>query len=488
MPAPGRLNPLVMQQRAREGHRLFGEGRTREALAIYRELHALVPDHPGVNTMLGMCLAAIANHKAALVPLERAYAAGVRAPDLITTLAVSLRNLGRFQDAERVLDDLLAKQPGDPGALAAKSDLYFFIGQPERAIGVLEPGLKANPRDHGLILAYCRAATTEAQRLRAVELSRSVEQDADLPARRRALLHFRTGPHLDKLKRYDEAFEAFRKGHTIVREAWDPVAHRALVGEVIAKWTAEAVSAIQPARQDSPRPVFIVGMPRSGTTLIEQIIDAHPKAFGAGELQLVHGMVFEMTRTPYLVDPSGLKRPVLERLGARYLGATAELAPRDAERVTDKAPLNFRNVGLISLMFPGAKIIHARRDARDTCLSCYFQWLAGYFPQGHDLEHLGRFHVDHDRLMDHWKRVFPGRILDVRYEDVVDDLEGQTRRLLDFIGLEFDPRCLRFWETGRVATTSSNDQVRQPLYKSSVARHERYAAHIAPLIRGLEAP
>lgn len=477
-----------MQQRAREGHRLFAEGRTREALAIYRELQTLAPDHPGVNTMLGMCLAAISNHKAALVPLQRAYAAGVRAPDLITTFAVSLRNLGRFDEAERMLDELLARQPGDPGALAAKSDLFYFIGQPERAIGVLEPGLEANPRDHALILAYCRAATTEAQRLRAVELARSVEADADLPPRRRALLHFRTGPHLDKLKRYDEAFESFRKGHAIVREAWDPAAHRALVADVIAMWSPNVIGAIQPARQQTPRPVFIVGMPRSGTTLIEQIIDAHPKAFGAGELQLLHGMVFEMTRTPYLADPAALKRPVLERLGSRYLGAVAELAPRDVERVTDKAPLNFRNVGLIALMFPGARIIHARRDPRDTCLSCFFQWLAGYFPQGHDLEHLGRFHTDHERLMDHWKRVFPGRVLDVLYEDVVDDLEGQTRRILEFIGLEFDPRCLRFWETGRVATTSSNDQVRQPLYKSSVARHQRYSGYLDPLIRGLEAP
>lgn len=475
---------MQLQALANQGQELFARGDPRGALRIFQQLHSVTPDHPRVNMMIGMCLASIAKHAQALPFLEKARLSLPTSPEVLTTLATTLRNLGRFDDAFAVLDALLAAHPAMGAGIAAKADLLYFINRADEAVALLEPALTASPRDPSLVLAYLRAANTPESRRRAAELAQAIQDDPSLPQRRRSLLFFRLGTVLDRLSRYDDAFTAFTQGHNLARQPWDPAEHSRTIDSIISAWTPEAFAALPRSSRTDETPVLIVGMPRSGTTLVEQIIDAHPRAFGAGELNDLHGMVFELVRGPYIPSPAGYKRQSMDRLADRYLSHLKELAPT-AARITDKAPLNFRNLAFYGAMLPGARFIHCLRDPRDTCLSCYFQSIAGYFPQGHDLAHLGHFYNDHIRLMDHWKRLMPGRILDVRYEDVIDDQEGQTRRLLDFIGLEFDERCMRFWETGRVAATSSNDQVRQPLYKTSVARHERYAKYTGALNRAL---
>lgn len=469
-----------MSAMAEEGRRRFSAGDARGAVALFEQLLQEQPHHPGVNLMMGMCFASISKHEIALQFLERANASGASSPEAVTALATSLRYLGRIDEASALLDRHLAAHPDDRPVIAAKADLLHFTGRNEDAAALLEPALDRSPRDASLVLAYGRVAHDARACARAADLMLALEHDPSLTPRRRSLLLIRLGGVLDRLGRYDEAFAAVTRGHALAPEPWDASAERAQVERVISAWTPEALAARADWGVDDPRPVFIVGMPRSGTTLIEQIVDAHPSAFGAGELPDIHAMVHQCSRGMYLADLSVLSRDDAATRARRYLARLSGMAPQ-AQRVTDKAPLNYRHVGLISVLFPRAKIVHALRDPLDTCLSCFFQSIAGHFPQGRDLGRLGAMYVDHLRLMAHWKRLLPGRILDVRYEDVVDDLEGQTRRLLEFIGLAFDERCLRFWETGRIATTSSNDQVRRPLYRSSVARHERYAAHLGPL-------
>jgi hypothetical protein len=237
--------------------------------------------------------------------------------------------------------------------------------------------------------------------------------------------------------------------------------------------------------ETSEVPVFVLGMPRSGTTLVEQIIASHPAAHGAGELEELGWLAANMPKltggtAPYpeaarLIDATNAKS-----IAAQYLEPLIARAPA-ARRITDKMPGNFIRIGLIAVLFPKARIVHVRRHPLDTCLSCFFQ----HFGRGHhfsyDLGHLGHYYTQYQRLMAHWARVLPGRIFDVQYEDVVSKQEETSRAIIAHCGLDWDPKCLAFHEHERQVRTASFWQVRQPLYASSVGRWQAYEKHLGPL-------
>jgi hypothetical protein len=234
----------------------------------------------------------------------------------------------------------------------------------------------------------------------------------------------------------------------------------------------------------SSRPVFVIGMPRSGTTLVEQILASHPLVAGAGELPAMRLAVESLGDYPDAI--AGLARDSLAALGRQYLQRTAKLSTRP--HLVDKMPANFLYAGLIHLILPNARIINCRRDAADTCLSCYTKLFAAEQLFSYDLAELGSFHRAYERLTAHWRAMLPAdRFIDVDYESVVDDLPAQARRLTDWLGIRWDENCLRFHETKRVIRTASLAQVRQPIYKSSKGRARRYAPYLAPLLAALEA-
>jgi len=226
--------------------------------------------------------------------------------------------------------------------------------------------------------------------------------------------------------------------------------------------------------------VFIVGMPRSGTSLVEQIASSHPEVFGAGELRDIGNIAVALSATrghPGPIKAAGGKQ--LERL--RLLGGAAK-------RVSDKMPSNVERLGLIATLFPTARIIFCRRDARDTCLSCFFQeFIAGNL-FSLDLGNCGVHHVQTDRLIEHWLKVLPLRMLVVQYEELVGNLEVQSRRIIDFLDLEWDAKCLDFYRTERTVQTISSWQVRQPIYRQSVGRWRKYQRHLGPLFEALGLP
>ena len=294
---------------------------------------------------------------------------------------------------------------------------------------------------------------------------------------------------LEAQKRYDDAFEAYAEGNRLhyQENPYDlerdirrlEVTRSYFSAELLER--SHAVLEKLPPVEDERVPVFIVGMPRSGTTLTEQVLASHPDLFGAGELVTLG----DLARTVELPPPDAPdweeKILDLRRLGREYLERTWKLAP-DARYITDKMPHNFSNVMLIHLMLPNAKILHVMRDPMDNCFSCY----ALRFQKGHeycyDLEMLGRHYQLYRQYMQHWHSVLPpGRILDVRYEDTVADLETQARRILEHVGLPWDPACLNFHETKRSVKTASITQVRQPIYKTSVARWKHFETHLGPL-------
>ncbi|MFM7625203.1 MAG: sulfotransferase family protein, partial [Gammaproteobacteria bacterium] len=241
----------------------------------------------------------------------------------------------------------------------------------------------------------------------------------------------------------------------------------------------------------SPDPIFIVGLPRAGSTLLEQILASHPQVDGTLELPNVlaianrlngRGTVQAAPRYPAVLRD--MPDEAFAKLGREYIEGT-RLHRRDAPRFTDKMPNNFRHIGLISLMLPQARIIDARRDPMACCFSAFQQLFAEGQEFSYDLADLGQYYRAYVELMDHWDRVLPGRILRVNHEDVVADLDREVRRLLDFCGLPFDERCLRFHETDRPVRTASSEQVRQPLNKLGVEQWRRYAPHLGPLREAL---
>jgi hypothetical protein len=298
--------------------------------------------------------------------------------------------------------------------------------------------------------------------------------------------------------RFDQAFEQARTGNERVRSVsrvHEPAAHAQWVTRKIAYFSRKRIKSLPRATLETRRPVFIVGMPRSGTTLIEQILASHPAVHGAGELQTLRLIAKGSAGSdwsegePYPECLDGLSLARANRLAAHYLREVESLAAdanrADATYITDKQPLNFLILDLVEILFPGCHVIHCIRNPLDTCLSNFITNFEGGNEFKFDLAHLGQYHRDYRRLMDHWKKVLNVPMLDVRYEDLVLDTEGQVRRLLEFLGLPWDERCMKYYENARQVRTASEDQVRRPIYTSAIGRWKHYERHLGELIAAL---
>ncbi len=311
---------------------------------------------------------------------------------------------------------------------------------------------------------------------------------------KRVFVHFALGKALDDIGEHDRAFGHFRLGNALKRREvqYDESAHQLGFRRLIEQYHHAPLQGIAAAGDPSPLPIFVVGMPRSGSTLVEQILASHRQVHAAGELQNLSRVIAAAanSKSEPIPIPSCVTQPDAEglrQIGQAYLASLPPLAA-GKRRITDKLPTNFLHVGLIRLILPNARIIHTLRDPVDTCLSCYSKLFSHGVPFSFDLEELGADYRQYHELMAHWRSVLPpGAMCEVRYEDVVDDLEGQARRLLDYCGLPWDASCLTFHKTERPIATASQVQVRRPVYRSSLSRWRRYEAHLKPLLVEIEA-
>jgi hypothetical protein len=311
----------------------------------------------------------------------------------------------------------------------------------------------------------------------------------------RIALHFALGKAYADCVEHEKSFRHHLAGNALRRQQlrYDEAGTFARFERLKAVFTADLIRQKQTLGNPSEVPVFILGMPRSGTTLIEQMLASHSKVFGAGELDYLSKAVARLERA----DAGGIPFPeVVPSMGAQefravaadYLAALSPAAP--VERITDKMPANFIFVGLIHLMLPNARVIHARRNPVDTCLSCFSKLFTGdALPFTYDLAELGRYYRGYETVMEHWRRVLPeGGMLEVQYEELVADFESQARRIIAYCGLEWDEACLRFHETQRPVRTASMTQVRQPIYGNSVGRWLPYRDMLGPLLKELGLP
>ena len=369
-------------------------------------------------------------------------------------------------------------------AIANLGGLHMEFGRKAEAVKAMEDAAEAFPDAPGILFGQ-----TELKRFKAgdplIGRMQALISREGISLSDRATLHFGLGKAFLDIGESDVAFRHYDEGNRLKRKTF------AYDADANTRWMAGIAEAFSPAllkeKADmgarSPLPIFVVGVPRSGTTLIEQILASHPFVHGAGELTTLHGLSESIDGFPASVR--GLSGAQLKALGEAYL---ARVTPMAAGRrhVVDKMPSNFALCGLIRLVLPGAKIIHSRRDPVDTCLSCYTKLFVGEQAFAYNQTELGRFHRAYQALMAHWRAILPpSHLLEVDYEAVVDDTEGQARRMLEFLGLPWDERVLKFHETERPVRTASVNQVRQPITSASVGRWRRHAAQLGPLLAAL---
>jgi cytochrome c-type biogenesis protein CcmH/NrfG len=456
-------------------------GRYPEAERSYRRAVQVAPERADTHLKLGSVLHSRGDFAGAETALRRAVKLEPRSPNSLCALGHTLTAMLRTDDARICFEKALRLKPRSTGALCGVARLATMDGQFGDAETLLRRALEFDPE--------CIEALTWL-----VEQRRMTPEDQDwLECVQRLLerpltpvdesgLHFAMGKYFDDTGDYASAFEAFRKANEERKKIsmrYDRAARTAWVDDVVRHYTAEHVATPVGGASDSRRPVFVVGMMRSGTTLIEQIIASHPRAIGAGELQFWGILEYKHQdwvrgRVP---DPG-----VGATLAQSYLKELVRHSS-DAERVIDKTPANVDYLGTIHRVLPNARFVYMQRDPVDTCLSCYFRNFVNAASFAMDLQDLAHYYREHHRLVAHWRSVLPKEVfLEVPYEGLVADPEAWSRRVLEFIGLEWDPKVLEFHKTERAVMTASHWQVRQAMYTSSVGRSKHYQKYIGPLL------
>jgi tetratricopeptide (TPR) repeat protein len=401
---------------------------------------------------------------------------------------------GQHDNAMESFLKVLSLDPGNVNAVANMARCDAARGDFKAARARLQPFLNTDNPDIGVAVefaALCRSAEKCDEPIALLEraLSRDVSSlgNRDLFARGQ----FELGRLYDLKNDFERAFKHVQTGNMLQLQIHrcNIQEHIKQVDALIESYNPELMARAPRTRIASQRPVFIVGMPRSGTSLVEQILASHPAVFGAGELSVMKNIASDLpailaSQAPYPRCLSELRQGHVDKMAQRYL-AHIEALSLDAIRVIDKMPSNFLELGLINLLFPEAYVIHCVREPLDTCLSCYFQSFGPGLSFTSDLSSLGTYYRQYQRLMDHWNKVLDIALMEVRYEELIADQEGISRALLAFCGLEWDERCLRFYDTERIVNTASNNQVRRPLYKQSMDRWKNYEAYLTPLKEAL---
>jgi tetratricopeptide (TPR) repeat protein len=477
------LAPLLAETHNNLGNALRGLGRFEEAEAALRRSLQLDPDNAARHTNLGNVLADLKRFEEAGACYRRALTLDPRFIPAHYALATRRRLAGDMKAAVESYHTVLSLSPGQPVAWNDLGTALRALGRFGEAGDAFRRALAINPdfADAYRNLANCRQLAADEQ-----EISRlsALAAKLDLPNEERAAAGFAMAKALDDADRFDEAFAAYEQANQMYRtsraargERFDAEALRRQIDEAIDAFTPAFLASVAGWGTPSELPVFVLGMPRSGTSLVEQIASSHSRVFGAGELRDIGGLAAELETAPGQATVRRLADAHLDRL--RTLG-------RGADRVIDKLPDNVFMLGVIATFFPAARIIFCRRDPRDICLSCYFQKFSpGQLIFSYDLADCAKRYLETERLTAHWRQVLPVQMLEVEYEALVADLKGESRRLIAFLGLEWEPACLDFHRTQRTVTTASGWQVRQPLYDRSVGRWREYEHHLAPLLEAL---
>lgn len=430
-------------------------GQTQKAIDCLERAIDLRPDYAKARIDLALVYRQLERTAEALQQIQEAIHYMPDDVDAHISLALTLRQEGRMAYASRHLSQFLAIQPVCGAA-------YYHLS-------MIRPPLDLIPRIRRLL------------------------DDPTLPEDDAIYCHFALGNVLDTHTASDLAFDHYRQANTRKRRslAYDPRDNTRVFEKLIETYSKDFFERKRGLGCDSDLPVFIVGLPRSGTTLVEQILASHGSIHGAGELESFAGVNHAIAHRFRSEKPapecmSLIDQETVDEFAAQYL-EELRLRSETAPRVVDKLPGNFVRIGLIKTLFPNSHVVHCSRNALDTCVSLYFHYFQA-LTCSFDLRELGQYYLDYRHLMDHWEALFPDGIFEVRYEELVHDPEGVSRALIDYLDLPWDERCLEFYKNTRAVMSPSNIQVRHPVYKVSVDRWKRYKKHLGPLIETLGTP
>jgi tetratricopeptide (TPR) repeat protein len=512
---PGLLNNL--------GNALYLDNKLEEAADIFQRVVAIKPDYADAHNNLGNIYKALNNNELAIKHYEQAvklnpglfevllnlahmFADRIGHPEVAESyfrkaLAIEpdnieamsgvtnmLRFQGKLDDALDMIKQVQAKFKDEAGAIAAEADIYERTGNYDDAYNIVRQMLdkkNSHPMIADVFMRICKIFDSCDEAL--CEGEKLVDNPNITPSYLQNT-HFGLGKLYDKLGRYDEAFRHYKAGNETFDIVFDFHAFKSRVDNLIAAYNSGNLANNAKSSIDTSLPIFIVGMPRSGTSLTEQILSSHPEVAGAGELNDINDIVAALpgslnTTQPYPQCITNLTADSCNKLAQSYLDKLTDLCGNN-RFITDKMPHNFMNIGLISLLFPQAKIIHCVRDPRDTCLSIYFQSFGWLHPYGTRLDWLGAYYNEYVRIMQHWEMVNVP-VHTVNYDDMVNEQEATTRKMLEHCGLEWNDACLNFHKSERVVATASYDQVRQKMYTKSQQRWKKYEKDISLLVENL---
>jgi tetratricopeptide (TPR) repeat protein len=393
---------------------------------------------------------------------------------------------GLSDAAERASATAYALAPRDMEVLTARGNVLDQAGDTDGACRILERAHGVGDPTPAFALLNAKMARRRRNVPEALSLVLAVLCTGRCSPLDASALHLSAAGLLDAMGEYDRAFDQATRGNLIRRVEWNPDQSDRDLVRSMSYFTRDRIASLARSTQTTQLPVFVVGFVRSGTSLVEQILASHPKIFGAGEMDLLHCTedgLLKMLKAGPSAFPECLEQASsfqLDGLAESHLGPLRAVSP-SSERIIDKMPFNGLHLGILQMALPGARVIYCRRDPLDTCLSTYMTSFSHGNSFKYNLSHLGRFHRGYERLMEHWKSVLDIPILDVYYEKLVDDVEGQARRMLNFLDMPWDDRCARFYETKRSVMTASSEQVRNKPYRSSIGRWKHYEKHLQPL-------
>jgi len=480
---------LSIQMKREQARGAFRVGHYGRAFSLGTELLRRAPRDAALLEIVGVSASKIGRLEAA----EKHLKAVIRlAPDrapLHQGLAETYHQLNRIDDALREYDRAAKLAPGDIFPITGKAALLERRGDAEGAIELLRSALPRDPSGHAASVLGT-ALTSLGRHDEAIALLEHYLPVEQIDPKSRAIICRTIARAYEKTGEYEKAFAALEHSNRLHAKPFDRRAYTARIDDLIATFSAQNMAMLARPTKSSDRPAFIACMPRSGSTLAEQIIHAHPNGHGAGEISDIAEIVSDLTESlgSLQVYPDCLgdwTHPHADRLQRGYLDVLRGHSPT-ASRVVNKHLDNWLHLGMVALLFPGAKVIHTLRDPMDNCFSIYMAAMhTGVYPWSTDLADIAFVYRQHERLMAHWRDTLDLDIHEMSYESFVADPEPAIRGIIDHIGLDWNDRCLRFYESKRDVDTLSYDQVRRPVYNSAVGRWRRYEKHLAPLRRAL---
>ena len=478
------IAPDYAEAHSNLGNLLQELGRPEDAIAHHEQSLALMPGYAMAHNNLAVVLQALGRLEEAIAHYEKALAIDPNFAMAHYNLGIAIDKSGRPNEAAEHYRHALAINPDYAEAHHNLGNVLDQLGDRDGAISHYGHAIMINP---GYAEAHRNLARMDPAKADAGAIERLLASPS-LSEEKAVHCCFALGSIYDRAGEFDRAFERFSKGNSLGRKAitYDAAKWTRYIDSLIAAYSVDYFHDIAPAGTDSELPVFIVGMPRSGTTLMEQIVASHGDVHGAGELPSFGRFEEELSKKigssgAFSEDPQRIDEQTVREFSARYLNELRSQAP-DSKRVTDKMPGNFVQIGLIKTLFPRCRIIHCRRNALDTCLSNYFNYFAAGNQYSFDLAELGAHYLDYERIMAHWNSLFESQILDVQYEQLVANQEAVSRRVIEYLGLDWDDRCLKHYENKRAVHNLSSRQVRKPVYTSSIRRWKNYEKHLGPLI------